>query len=421
MPTREPPLRLALSTPDYPPDPMGTGIGTYAKSLAEGLARRGHVVHVVTRGPSGEATERHAGVTVHRIGVPRPEIPPHLSPLAFLRLAAVSAAGELRYRARVARRLHELVAAGEVDLVEAADSFVEAAFYRPGRHPTVPFVIRLHTPMSVGERFDRNLPEAARLVLRRIERGYLLRASHLSVPSRTPRAEFRRAMALYRRPIEVIPNPPPSGDTEGAPADGAAGAPRMRADDGPEVLYLGRVTAVKGVHVLAEAIPLVLEQVPEARFRFVGADSASASGRGSTIEALRASLPEPALERVRFQGRVPLEAVDGFLRGATVCVFPSLFENFPYTCLEAMRHGRAIVGSSAGGMRDMLAEGAAGLLYDPPDASDLARALVRLLHDPQLRARLGAEARRRAHEVYGEEAVLHETLAFYRRAVEASG
>lgn len=414
MAATERPLRLALSTPDYPPDPMGTGIGTYAKSLAEGLARRGHRVHVVTRGPHGDALEEHGGVTVHRLGVPRPDLPPHVSPVVFLRLALASARSELRYRRRVAATLARLVDGGEADLVEAADSFVEALFYRPARHPGVPFVVRLHTPMSVGERYDRNLPEPARRLLRRVERGHLLRASHLTVPSETPRALFREAMALGVRPIEAIPNPPPAAGRRPAPA---AGAPLDA--DGPEVLYLGRVTAVKGVHVLARAIPQVLARVPNARFRFVGADSASSTGRGTTIEAIRAELPEAVRERVHFVGRVPLEAVDGYLERATVCVFPSLFENFPYTCLEAMAHGKAVVGSASGGMRDMLEGGACGLLYHPPDEDALARALIALLQDPELRDRLGRAARRRAESVYGEDAVLDATVAFYRRALDA--
>ncbi len=416
-------LRIAVATPDYPPDPMGTGIGTYAKSLAEGLARRGHRVHVVTRGPDGDATVEAEGVTIHRIGVPRPDIPTTITPLKFLGLAARSIAGEFRYRARVAAALDGLVRRENVQLVEAADSFVEALFYRAARHPTVPFVIRLHTPMSVAERFDRNLPEPARLLLQGIERVHLRRATHLSVPSATPRRTFRAAMRLQGRPIEAIPNPPPrisaahaiepTYEDTGTDARAGAGDDPMQ----PEILYVGRVTAVKGVFVLAEAIPRVLAKVPGARFRFVGADSPSSSGAGTTVEALKRRLPPSAAERVVFEGRAPLERVGTYLQRASVCVFPSLFENFPYTCLEAMAAGKAIVGSAEGGMRDMLDGGRCGLLYRPPDVSELADAIVALLENHDLRARLGAAARRRAEDAFGEQQVFDATLAFYRRAI----
>ncbi len=410
-------LRFALATPDYPPDPMGTGIGTYAKSLAEGLTRRGHRVHVVTRGPEGDATVDDGGVTVHRIGVQRPDFPTHIAPLAFVGLAARSIANEFRYRSRVAATLDMLVRREGVQLVEAADSFVEALFYRAARHPKVPFVIRLHTPMSVAERFDRNLPEPARRLLQSIERVHLRRATHLSVPSATPRRTFREAMRLGGRPIEAIPNPPP-----GMPAVTAARTSITNAvtdPAAPEVLYVGRITAVKGVFVLADAIPKVLEKVPGAHFRFVGADSPASSGSGTTVEALRDRLPQAAAAKVTFEGRVPLQRIGAYLQGASVCVFPSLFENFPYTCLEAMAAGKAVVGSAAGGMQDMLDGGECGLLYHPPNVGELADAIVRLLTDHELRSRLGAAARRRAGDAYGEDRVFDATVGFYRRAIES--
>jgi len=427
------PLCVAIATPDYPPDPMGTGIGTYAKSLAEGLAQRGHRVHVVTRGPAGDAADEAGGVTIHRIGVPRPAIPTTITPFAFVGLAARSIAGELRYRVRIAAALDGLVRHENVQLVEAADSFVEALFYRAARHPTVPFVIRLHTPMSVAERFDRNFPEPARRLLQSIERIHVRRATHLSVPSPTPRHTFRAAMRLEGRPIEAVPNPPPAvhaarraaapapdvvteaGGEAGAEAGTDAGDDPNR----PEVLYVGRITAVKGVFVLADAIPNVLAKVPEARFRFVGADSPSSSGTGTTVEALKRRLPPSVADRVVFEGRAPLERVGAYLERASVCVFPSLFENFPYTCLEAMAAGKAIVGSAEGGMRDMLDGGRCGLLYRPPDVSELADAVVALLVDHDLRVRLGAAARRRAEDAYGERRIFDATLAFYRRAIES--
>lgn len=408
-------LRLALATPDYPPDPMGTGIGTYAKSLAEGLAARGHRVHVVTRGPEGNAVTHEGGVTIHRIGVPRPSLPATITPLRFVSLAMKSVLGELTYRLRVASALDRLVREEGVQLVEAADSFVEALFFRPRRHPTVPFVIRFHTPMSVAERFDRNLPELARRLLQTIERAHVRRATHLTVPSSTPLVTFRTAMRTGSRPIEIVPNPPPSGWTSPGAAPARAASENAQP---PVVLYLGRVTTVKGVHVLAEAIPRILEAVPDATFLLVGADSISSSGIGSTVEEMQRRLPEAAATHVRFEGRVPLDRVGAYLEQATVCVFPSLFENFPYSCLEAMTFGKAIVGSASGGMRDMLDDGACGLLYHPPDAQELAAALTRLLREPALRTELGKAAFRRAHEVYGAEEVFDATVDFYRRSVE---
>jgi glycogen synthase len=100
-----------------------------------------------------------------------------------------------------------------------------------------------------------------------------------------------------------------------------------------------------------------------------------------------------------------------------VCVFPSLFENFPYTCLEAMSYGKAIVGSSHGGMTDLLGDGQCGLLYTPPDEHELARHITTLLSNKNLRDELGQKARQRALDYFGSERVMNLTEAFYNKAL----
>ena len=404
------PLKIALVSPDYPPYPFGTGIGTYTKLLAQQLIERGHTVHVVTRGVTtqdeSQVSDRFG---LHRIGIPRPSVPMELDTLKVVRLAVLSMVDEFRYRQRVAQKLEWLIASEGIQLIEAADSLAEAVLYRPERHPHIPFIVKLHTPLAVGEIFDRNISEPIRQCVRLFERGFLLKASHLTVPSAVPQGFFRQAMGLGNRAIHALPNPSPLGLA--GPPSGVEARP-------DEVLFVGRVTAFKGVFVLVKAIPEILAARPETRFVFVGADATNPHGGGSTIAALQAALPESARDAVRFVGRVPLEEVSGFYARASVCVFPSLFEVFGYTCLEAMALGKAVVGSSNGGMADLLDGGRCGLLYTPPDEHELAAHVLRLLADPSLRAELGERARIRALEDFGNQRVMALTEAFYRRALE---
>jgi glycogen synthase len=397
------PLTLALISPDYPPDPKGTGIGTYTKLLTHYLTERGHKVHVITRGLTQQDETRTSGnFTLHRIGVPRPDVPMELNALKVTQLAVQSIANEIAYRRRIARKLEHLINTENIQLIESAESFAESYFYKSEKYPHIPFIIKLHTPFAVGELFDKNLPEPIRQFVRFFERRLILKASHLTVPSYLPKVIFRREMNLGNRPIRVIPNPPPLGLTD---------KPESKEVEPLEVLFVGRVTAFKGVFVLAKAIPKILEAHPETRFIFVGADASNPNGGGSTIEALRASLPEKARSNVTFTGHVKLEEVSSYYQRAAICVFPSLFENFPYTCLEAMSHGKAIVGSKNGGMSDLLDDGRCGLLYTPPGDTEL-------WGDAPLRQTLGELARQRALEHFSAEKVMDLTEAFYRKALE---
>lgn len=401
-------LRIVYLSPDLPPAPFATGIGTYTLLIASTMARRGHRVRIVTRAYDGERVETgDDGIEVHWIGPGRHPLPDAFDAASLTRLLLGGAAGEIRYRRRVADTLHAFAGSGDVDLIESADAQAEAILYRSSRHPHVPFVVRLHGPLSVGERFDRNVPAGVRSALAAYERFHFLRASHLTVPSGRSGSLFRAWMRLGNRPIREIPNPPPPD----LPA-GPGPTPRE-----PEVLFVGRLVPMKGADALARAVPAILARCPGARFTFIGADHTADPEVGSTAERLRGALPDHAAERVLFTGKLPVQEVWRRYDSAALVALPSQFDNFPYTCLEAMARGKAIVGSRMGGMADMLDEGAAGVLIDPTDAGALAQAVADLLNDPQRRDLLGRRARARFESRYSLPVVAAATESFYREAV----
>lgn len=315
---------------------------------------------------------------------------------------------EWRYRGAIARTLHDLVEHEGVELIEAADHMAEPIRYRPERHPHVPFIVRMHTPLAMTEQAEPTFPEPLRRVVRRIERSFLLSASHLTAPGATCARAFRKGMALGNRPIAVHPNPPTYPPV----------LQRSAESEPPIVLFVGRLQRMKGVHLLVRAMPRVLERFPEARFVFVGDDHVPTNGFPSTGPYLRSLLPPELHSKLELVGRVPHDRLDAYYRSAALCVFPSMFEAFGYTCLEAMTYGKAIIGSAAGGMYELLDGGAAGVLYHPPDVDELTEQILRLLSDPEARNTLGLRAQRRVLERYRPDVVLDEIEAHYRRALQ---
>ena len=97
--------------------------------------------------------------------------------------------------------------------------------------------------------------------------------------------------------------------------------------------------------------------------------------------------------RLVFTGKIPPERMPDYLRLFDVLVFPSLFsEGCPRVLLEAMAVGRAVVGSRAGAIPEVIRHGENGLLVTPGSAEEVAAALTALATDPALRHRLGAAA-----------------------------
>ncbi len=97
--------------------------------------------------------------------------------------------------------------------------------------------------------------------------------------------------------------------------------------------------------------------------------------------------------------------MDEIFRQMDITVLPSLWENFPNACLEAMAAGRGVVGSSAGGMAQQLDEGKVGLLVPPKHPEAIAEAVCTLLANPVLRQELGRKARERVLSEYSADRI----------------
>ena len=153
------------------------------------------------------------------------------------------------------------------------------------------------------------------------------------------------------------------------------------------VLYVGSLTAHKGVNVLLAAFTRLASEAPLAELWFVG-DGPAASG-------LKASASR-SLARVRFFGRRPHHELPRFYRNARVVVVPSVWlENAPLVAVEAASCSRAIIASRTGGLAELVEDGRTGLLFDRLDVPDLAAKLRIMIGDRNLATQYGVANRER--------------------------
>ena len=96
---------------------------------------------------------------------------------------------------------------------------------------------------------------------------------------------------------------------------------------------------------------------------------------------------------VEFIDHVPFTEIPSYLAKATVCAFPSLWENFPNVCLEAMAAARGIVASRSGGMAEMIGKCNGGLLVDPHNVKEIVNAITYLLQHDEERIAYGKRSR----------------------------
>ena len=172
---------------------------------------------------------------------------------------------------------------------------------------------------------------------------------------------------------------------------------------------VGNVAALvphKGQRHLIEAAAIVVKRVPDARFVI--------AGEGELRPVLERQIKEHRLEKHVFLAGFRPDILSVH-KGFDIFVMSSVTEGLGTSLLDAMACGKPIVATTAGGMPEVVQDGATGLLVPPRDHQAMADALVKLLTNPELRARMGAAGVTRVRAKFSVERMLQDTLEVYRR------
>lgn len=172
---------------------------------------------------------------------------------------------------------------------------------------------------------------------------------------------------------------------------------------------VGNVAALvphKGQRHLIEAAAIVVTRVPDARFVI--------AGEGELRPVLERQIKEHHLEKHVFLAGFRPDILSVH-KGFDIFVMSSVTEGLGTSLLDAMACGKPIVATTAGGMPEVVEDGATGLLVPPRDHQAMAAAIVTLLTSPDLRDRMGAAGLARVRARFSVERMVQDTLEIYRR------
>jgi len=375
-------MHVVFVCTEYPPGPHG-GTGSSYYDLACGLVRHGH----------------RASVLLVGIDSVNPDIPPdrfeegvriirHPVRFPWLRYRGESLARRWVLRQTILR-LH---AQGRVDVVEASDY---EGWLPPGLPRAIQSVVRIR---GANLYFDTLLGRKGESWTHRLERSALRRAGTLGAVSRFAAAETLRVAGLDRA-VSLLPN---GVDAECFhPPDPGEGVPGR-------VVFVGTTSPKKGLRETLHAFGQVAPAHPGSELFVAGSEAV-----GHLAAELLEFVPGELRSRVRFLGRLHRPALSELLRTAAVCCMPSHLETFGIAGVEAMACGRPVILSRTGPGPEILDEGTEGMLCDPHNPGDIARALDRLLADRTLAESLGGAARQRVLRDYALPGWLKRNEAFY--------
>ena len=384
-------MRIALVSYEYPPDTATGGIATYTRQWAKLLFSRGHDVEIFCASHLRTESIVEDGIAVHRVQ----ETDRHLFKKTIL---------------PVFRERHNYK---KVHVVESPEFNADAKLIKQC-YPEIKLVVKLHTPsFLIDELNELNLRvsflQKLRVIVgayRRFQRPikywkknhilykeeeiFAATADYITSPSESLRTIVANKWKLPFSKIVHLPNPylPDSNYLSISPESVSR-----------TITYIGRLEKRKGILIFCEVIPMVLQKHPDVQFRFIGRDS-FINPFGKTGKQILQQELKKHISSLEFLEHVPIEMIPDLLADSSFCVFPSLWENFPTVCLEAMSAARAVVGSKNGGMEDLLQNPIAGILTDPLNASEVATAICYLLENPKIKEEMGVQGRQNILQKY---------------------
>lgn len=163
----------------------------------------------------------------------------------------------------------------------------------------------------------------------------------------------------------------------------------------PRILYVGRMVEKKGAQILIEAFAALCRLLAKAELVMVG--------DGPLLEAFRARARAVGAP-VQFLGRQPSDVVLREFQRASVFCLPSITadngnaEGLPIVVMEAQACGVPVITSARGGATEGIIDGVTGIAFPERNVAALTQALVRVLDEPGLAARMSAAAERFARE-----------------------
>lgn len=156
-------------------------------------------------------------------------------------------------------------------------------------------------------------------------------------------------------------------------------------EDDVVVVFVGGLGWRKGCFDILDAIPKVIAQRPQVKFLFVGGDDYPGE-----FDRIKQQVSEKGFSQwVFLTGQASREDVTVYLMMSQIFLLPTYREGAPIAIIEAMRASLPMITTPVGGIPDMVENGINGLLIEPGNPEMIAQAVMRLVDDPDLRAKLG--------------------------------
>ncbi len=416
-------MKIWILATEYPGSRTGGGIARYVENLANSFQGKDVELTVITRGTKNyhhqisqgysivEFTSNHDKGTLNLVGSPTQ--------------CASFPYNIMAYWPALSYQMADLVESliqkiGAPDVIECQD-YTALSYFLLQRKLTgnpalqnIPILVHCHGPAFLVDKIDRRPSILPDYWVGEMEKFCIAAADARLCPSNAMAKKLTEYVS-YQGETKVIPLPGPS-TMFFAPT-----LPPPSPSEKPTVLYFGRLQILKGILPALEAIESLWNAGRDFRVVLLGGDTAYMP-RETTVGTLIRSRYAHRLQEgsLIMHDSCPAKEVAEYITAAHVVIVPSLFENFPNTCMEAMSMGRVVLASKSGGQAEMIGEdGRSGFLFDWEVPGDFTTQLDRLLKISQEeRAQIGMRARNRITELCSVEKISTQRLQHFEEIIK---
>ncbi|WP_392482962.1 glycosyltransferase family 4 protein [Nostoc sp. C110] len=394
-------MRIGFATTEYVTEKyFSGGLANYLHRIAKALLSLGHEVHIVVLSEIDRAEFEYEGIQIHRLTLGK--IQQRLDKLSRYSMCQTSQC--LDFSFQVYRKLLKLHKQQPFDIVQFPDwdaCGVISSLILP-----IPQVTRISAYRPVwyersGEQRDRD-----EQIIQWLEGLQMRLNKHIYVPSCTVKRLLAQQAKITN--VQVIRTP---FYLETSDWDSSVFNEYLQGKK--YLLFFGRFQLLKGFHILAQALPQVFEKHPDCHAVFVGRDLSSPLAPSMKEYAL--SLCNQYADRLIFIDQIPHTQLYPVIAGAKLVVLPSLIDNLPNACLEAMGLGKPIIGTIGASFEELLTEGETGFLVLVGEVNALASKINEVWMHPSLNE-IGQAAKWKVQE-FAIENTVKELLNYYEKVI----
>lgn len=398
-------MNILFSCDEYPPAKTG-GIGSATKTVAEGLARKGHNVYVVS-GRLEQSLPQEAvinGVTVYRLYF--------MQKLAWLfssnRLAVrlhnfVIRFGWLAgYAVREYKRKQEfierIIQEKHIDVVELTDYTLLSKYYASTKElsfekVSVPTIARVHGSMSFLRYYRDGYINS---IMKANDKHFFESVDQILSVSKFA-ANFVNEQLGVDTKCDVIYNPLVNTF--------ATLSKDINVKRGNSIVFLGKIIKTKGAFNLLDAFNSFSKTHPEYKLIMIG---------GGDIKKGKSLVSSHVKDKVCFTGYLKPMEIAKYLKSAAFCVIPTFFENFSVAALEVMGCENILIYTTTSSGPEVIEDGVDGFLVNPHDVGAIEEKMSYVAENLDSLSSFRDIAKKKVINTFSENVIVNQLESYYQ-------